>query len=312
MNKVSLIIGIPTFKRPKGLERLLNTIENLEIPSDICVSILVADNDGDQGAGLTIVEKLSEKFPFRLFGVPVTERGISQVRNKILHTAFEQENADFLAMLDDDETVDSKWLVELVRIHFDTKADVVGGAVLPEFSSEPPSWTSGLPIFWRNRPPSGPVDLIHGTGAILLSRRFWDAYAKPTFDVKFGLTGGGDKEFFTRLKGLGATFAYASEAISYEFYDLSRVTIDWARKREYRIGSTDIRIMKKHGLSSVKIFNELAKFFAALVYYLVRYCLLYANKNIRIHSSLKIYRQLGKVNALFGTPYEEYRNIKGS
>lgn len=312
MSEKKLVIGIPTFKRPHGLKKLLLAISKLEVPEEINIKVLVADNEGEDGSGLKMLEELHFDFPFPLRGIGVPVRGISQVRNQILEQVFEFEKSDYLVMVDDDETVEPRWVCELYNIHKTTSADVVGGAILPEFSQEPPKWTTQLPIFWRNVHPSGAINLIHGTGAVLLSRRFWDVYNKPKFDIEFGLTGGGDKEFFTRLKKFGVSFAYASQAISYEFYDSSRVTLEWAKNREYRIGSTDIRIMKKHGLSSTMAVKEVIKFFSAISYYSLRFCIFYFNENIRIYSLLKIFRQFGKINALFGKPYEEYKNVKGS
>src|SRR5687768_8138920 len=80
----------------------------------------------------------------RSYRLPVTstvveEPGISAVRNAILAEARDG-GADFIAMIDDDETASPGWLAELLRIQAAFDADVVGGPVLRDMPETLPLW----------------------------------------------------------------------------------------------------------------------------------------------------------------------------
>ncbi|NQZ93763.1 MAG: glycosyltransferase [Moritella sp.] len=304
-----IIIGIPTFKRPEGLSRLLLSLEKINISFD--VHFLVADNEGVQGHGHSVVSKMASSYTYPLSVISVPERGISNVRNSIMNHAFETLDADMLAMIDDDEVVESNWLLELVKMQQQTNADVVGGQVKPEFEKVAPAWTDGLGLYWRAVYPDGLIDLIEGTTSVLLNRSVRDNFPNIKFDIAYGLTGGGDKEFFTRLKNKGATFAFSSKSISHEFFGESRMTKEWAMQRAYRIGSAELRIKKLHENSYV-IYFSIIKAFIAITYLYIRCFSSYTVRKETFHFQLKQQRQKGKLTGFFGSPLvNTYKKIHG-
>jgi len=304
-----IIIGIPTFKRPEGLSRLLLSLEKIEISFD--VEIIVADNEGLQGHGHNVVSEMASSYTYPLSVISVPERGISSVRNSIMNHAFETLNADMLAMIDDDEIVESNWLLELVKMQQQTHADVVGGQVKPEFENGAPAWTDGLGLYWRAVYPDGLIDLIEGTTSVLLNRSVRDNFPNIKFDIEYGLTGGGDKEFFTRLKNKGATFAFSSKSISHEFFGESRMTKEWAMQRAYRIGSGDMRNVIKNGGMSYLSKEFLKAVFASIVA-ISKSLFLSNHKTHYFHNKLSFERQKGKFNGCFGTPLiNTYSKIHG-
>lgn len=311
MNKSkTIVIGIPTFKRPQGLARLLASIAEQQAP--FIPHVLVADNEGEQGAGLKIIEEIrSQGFPFPLTAIAVPERGISQVRNALMKTAFENLAADALAMVDDDERVEPGWIAALVAMQRQGNFDVVGGAVLPEFETKPPRWSDSLVVYWRTIYPAGNVDMIHGTTSVLLSHSLHERFRGVFFDSSFGLTGGGDKEFFTRLKRKGAIFGFAADAVSHEFFDASRATKIWALKRAYRIGSGDARIFRKYTATLGGWIKEWAKLTTALALSPVLIILMAWSPSKQMRAVLSLARQLGKLNGLFGKPPRVYETIYG-
>src|SRR3954470_5917408 len=100
-----VLICIPTFQRPKMLKRLLDVIAGLQTSADI--SVLVADNDARQRAGLTLCLGL-EDYRWRLTAVVAPERGIAQARNTLIEYALTGD-AQFIAMIDDDEWPEKDW-----------------------------------------------------------------------------------------------------------------------------------------------------------------------------------------------------------
>ncbi|HEX9159155.1 MAG TPA: glycosyltransferase, partial [Rhizomicrobium sp.] len=101
-------IAIPTFRRPKGLERLLAAIAMLE--TDANVRVLVAENDAERQEGMAVVKRLTAtgyRWPIEL--LLVEPRGIAQARNALVERAL-ANGFDYLAMLDDDEWPEALWL----------------------------------------------------------------------------------------------------------------------------------------------------------------------------------------------------------
>lgn len=309
MNNV--VIGIPTFKRPESLSILLESIAKQDYAH--IQYVVVADNEGEQGAGTHVVERFkANNFPFPIKVVPVAERGISQVRNALLAEAFPTLNADYLAMVDDDEWVEPYWITELVKMQQQGNFDVVGGYVLPEFETPPPQWVFSQSLFMRPKLQPGQIDMVMGTTNVLLNKSVFHNFADNQFDCAFGLTGGGDKEFFTRLKKQSATFAFAPEALSYEMFGASRATKAWAKQRAFRIGSGDARIFRRYNPSVKDWIVECLKLIAAFSVSAVMMVLSYFSPGKRMFYLLKIMRQRGKLNGLFGEPVEVYKNVHGS
>ncbi|WP_161796342.1 glycosyltransferase family 2 protein [Arsukibacterium ikkense] len=312
MKQLKVVIGIPTFKRPQGVARLLHSISRQVI--DCRFEVLVADNEGDKGVGLfTVQQILAEGYPLPLKAIAVNERGISQVRNALMHEAFDNMQADLLAMVDDDEWVEPQWLASLVKVQQQTNADVVGGSVAPDFEVVPPNWAKGLYIYYQSDATySGPVGLIDGTTNVLLSRNIVDAYPEERFDPFYSLVGGGDKEFFTRIKRRGATFAFAHEAKAHEIFGASRLTKKWAIERSYRIGAGDIRIISNTSPGAGVWLREAAKLTSALVLSSMLWLLMAGIPHKKMQARLKIARQLGKLSALKGSQKAVYAETHGS
>lgn len=308
----TVVVGIPTFKRQESLTRLLNSIAVMTQPTGFIIKVIVADNEGEQGQGIARVKELASGFPFEIHTIGVTARGISSVRNALLEYAFDTLNASKLAMIDDDEVVEKEWLAELLRVQHKFNADVVGGAVLPEFESTPETWLAGLNIYYREIYKEGPIDIIQGTTNVLLSSSVWSGYNRALFDVKFGLSGGGDKEYFTRLKKQGCTFAFADKALAHEYFGTSRMTKCWAKQRAYRIGSGDSRIKKAHtSLFSQGIY--LTKTCLILLIAVANYLLKSYSEDKKLKATLLLQRQLGKLQGLFSSKLlDVYSKTHGS
>lgn len=306
-----IVIGIPTFRRPQGLRRLLISIAEQRAP--FLPVIVVADNEGERGAGLKVVRELQSRgnYPFPIHGVPVPDRGISQVRNAIMRVGFEELKADALAMVDDDEWVEPGWIAALVAMQKEVNADVVGGLVLPEFEREPPKWVRHLNLYSWPCHRSGQVELISGSASILFGSRLAAEFRDERFDPAFSRSGGGDKELFVRLKRKGAIFAFAPEAISHEHFGASRITMRWAIERAYRIGIGDARILTTHLRSRKGWIVELGKIVAAFAVAPVQIVLAWSMPQ-RMRGIITLARQFGKLSGFLGYRLNVYDQTHGS
>ncbi len=306
-----IVIAIPTCKRPKMLKRALVALESTETDHD--VRVLVADNDVTRREGLGVVDELTARgYRFPLSAILVTERGIPQVRNALVERALVQEGASTIVFIDDDQWPEPQWLSALIAMQEKTGADVVGCAVVPDFEVAPPAWARTSTVYRAVAAHDGEVKIVYGTCGVLISSRVLDLEPLPWFDPDFALTGGEDADFFNRLRNLGIKFASAKDSIVYEVYPASRVTLRWALKRAYRIGCSDVRILKKaHSIprllatEGVKIMGV---FLLAPLFFLA--CIGQPGRQVNV--GCKVARACGKISSLIGAHYEEYATTHGN
>src|SRR5262245_2823595 len=121
-----VLVCIPTFKRPRMLRRLLDALAVLETDAD--VRVLVADNDAQGHAGFDLCHTLTG-YRWPLCAVIAPERGIAQVRNVLIEQALKTD-AQFIAMIDDDEWPQADWIAQFLAYARQTGADLLQGSVL--------------------------------------------------------------------------------------------------------------------------------------------------------------------------------------
>jgi len=301
-----IVIAIPTFRRPKGLARLLKALS--EIETDAHVHVLVADNDARDREGFDLCNRIRNHYRFPLDTIVVAERGIAQARNALVAHALENPEMQFLAMLDDDEWPSRAWLSELLRIQRETNADAVEGAIASRHEGETLARFDGVA---RSRGQSGVIGMLEGAGNILLSRAALESVGEPWFDPVFALTGGEDKDFFIRLKRHGACFAWAAEALATTEVPASRMGLKWTLSRAFSVGNSDMRIFLKHESGLGAYAREAAKITGALLLSPVLLLILVTSPNRRGRALRTFFRALGKMAALFGSTYHEYAVIHG-
>ena len=306
-----VLVAIPTFRRPKGLERLLTALEQLVTAAQ--VSVLVADNDQERQEGLTVCRRLDARgYRWPLETIVVAERGIAQARNALTEHALSHSTAEFIAMLDDDEWPEPGWLDAFLHVQVETGADALHGAVLREFEAAPGTWAQHCQGIAPLRDRTGQVDMIHGTSNVLLRRACLENMQKPCFDPGFALTGGEDKDFFTRLKAARARFAWADDAIVRAYVPASRSKLNWALLRAYRVGNSDMRVFLKHERGAGALLRESAKIAGALLLFPAYFPIVALIPDRRVEPLCRLYRAAGKIAALLGSHYNEYATVHGS
>lgn len=306
-----VLVAVPTFRRPNSLSRLLDALASLSTTAR--VEILVADNDGAGGAGLEVCEqRRAQGYRWPLHAIAVGARGIAQARNALVEYALTKSESAFVAMLDDDEWPDARWLDAFLHVQRQTGAEALHGAVLRVFDTKPAAWASSCQGMAPLRARTGPVDMIHGTANVLLSRSCLLRLERPWFDPAFALTGGEDKEFFTRLRRLGVRFAWADEAVVHAHVPASRSTLGWALQRAYRVGNSDMRVFLKHEVKTSAFLGEYAKIVGALILFPLHFTLHAASPAKRTSDLCRLWRAAGKAAALWGRHYNEYAIVHGA
>jgi len=306
-----IAICIATRQRPQGIARTLRSLAGLV--TERAVTIIVADNDGVKREGIAAAEALQAdgyRWPLKLLSVP--EPGIPQVRNALVAAALRLPDIAFVAMLDDDEAADPHWLHAMLACQAATRADVVGGAVLRELEGEAPRWAMQHPLLQpKSRGRSGAVDLIDSTGNVLIAADALRVLGDKPFDEAMALTGGSDKQLFTQMQRAGRRFAWAEDARVTELIPASRVTSKWLLMRGYRIGMTDTITALSHSTPLKVATAEAARIAGGFVLGSLGAALT-LDRGKRIVRLGKAYRAAGKVAALTGHRYEEYRKVHGA
>ena len=297
-----VVITIPTYRRPKCLGRLLDAIA--ELKSDTDISVLVVDNDAKAHQGFDLCEKVALAYRWPLRAVIEANRGIAQARNRLVTEALSSD-AQFIAMIDDDEWPEPQWIDAFLKTQHETEADAVQGSILFSPDSSGPKPVPDI------RRPSGPIGMLEGAGNLLITRRVLEETGAPWFDPDFALTGGEDQEFFMRLKLAGYRFAWADEARALGDVADCRHDLGWVLRRAYSNGNSDMRVLIKHGRGISLIAREGAKIIGALLLSLPMALILAFSPNHRRAPLIKFYRAAGKLTAMAGARYNEYAVVHG-
>jgi succinoglycan biosynthesis protein ExoM len=307
---VDVAICIPSFRRPQGLERLLRALEKLE--TSAAVTVIVADNDAEAHEAFDLCARIAPFYRWPLDGFIAADRGIAQARNALTERMLTKTTAQFVAMLDDDEWPEPGWLDAFLRVQSETGADALHGAVMPVFEARPRPSIAECDGMASQRGTTGPCAMITSTANVFLSRACFEDMPKPCFDPAFGLSGGEDRDFFTRLHAQNRRFAYADEAMVCAYVPASRATLAWALRRAYRVGNSDMRVFLKYRPGAGATLRECVKIAGAFAAAPVLSVALAARPARRALGLWKCFRAAGKLAALFGHRYDEYSVIHGA
>lgn len=303
---MNIAICIATFKRPKGLNRVLKSIQLLKL-SNITTKIIIVDNDIEKSAW-DVVKNFTFSLPI-VYEVE-SQRGIPRVRNKLVKLS---NDADFIAFIDDDEVAHTNWLYELVQVQYKYDADVITGPVTPKFESSPPQWALKGKFYERKKYKTGSIIQYPRTGNVLIRKSMLDLIEGP-FDERLALIGGEDTLLFYKLQQINAKCVWANDAIVEEFLPESRVRILWLFQRAYRLGNEALFIERYLGKP---MFLMIPMRLAKVGYRIILGIIMLLSSIIMgytfvIKGISNIFRGFGGLAGVFCIKYNEYKNIHGN
>lgn len=302
-------VCVATYKRPKRLRMLLKGLNKLvfdkiEQPQ---IEVIVVDNDVT-GIAQEICDEFKSQFQWSLKTGFEPERGITYARNKTIEMVSIE--ADFIAILDDDEIPEPSWLEELILAQKKYDSDIVTGPVMPRFmNKEVPDWVIKGKFFEPARYPTGKIRPVAYTNNVLVKAEIL-RNLNPAFDNRFAILGGSDCFLFLNLHKAGHKITWVDNAIVYDNIPSSRTNLRWILFRAYRQPSSYSSAEKELYPSIITQSIRVLKGFALIGIGLARLIpSLLIEKAAVVNSLLYICRGLGTIGGLIGVFYEEYKNI---
>jgi GT2 family glycosyltransferase len=240
-----------TFNRATSLSKALESVALSEVPEPVDWEVLVVDNNSSDRTR-ELVEEYCRRFPNRFRYMFEPRQGLSYARN----AGIREARGEVLAFLDDDVTVDARWLQNLTAGLHDGKWAGAGGRILPEENFSPPYWLAMEPPYYMggaliahfdfgDKP--GDLDCPpHGTN-MAFRKNMFEKYGG--FRTDLGRCGSNtmsneDTEFGRRLMAAGERLRYEPAAIVHHPVRGDRLKkayflawyFDWGRANMREIG----------------------------------------------------------------------------
>jgi glycosyltransferase involved in cell wall biosynthesis len=298
-------ICIASFRRPRGLARLLDSLFRQKLPEGLDVEIVVVDNDAAGEARSRALALCDAARTARWFVEP--RQNIALARNRAVFEA----RGRWIAFIDDDEVPEADWLAELLRVQRLYDADAVTGPCLPRFESPPPAWIEEGGFFERPRWPTGRhLDRAYTNNVLTRSRSL--ALMEALFDERMGLTGGEDTEFFQRFANAGHAIVWCDTAMVYDAVPETRANLRWILARSYRMGACLAYIQRKTDPGSVTVLRVLVHGARCVAAGILRLAASVVGGRVAAAGALHLASfGAGRMGGLFGLQYTEYRRTHG-
>jgi glycosyltransferase involved in cell wall biosynthesis len=272
MSHIKLSLIIATYNRAERLERALGSLSAQTLPAELWEVVVVNNNSSDDTL-VRFARFVAAHPELNAHIFTETRQGVSHARNR----AIIESRGEYIAVIDDDETVNAGFLKEYYDF-FEAypHAAAAGGRIRPQYEVAPPKWLSPRTI----RPIVGTIDLgdkiipfshgrFFGGGNMGLRRTAIDKYG--VFDPALGRTGtslmaGEEKELFYRLKDAGEQIYYLPNAIINHIIPPERLTREYFTRLCSLIGRSErVRTLNRSRVAYCKrLFMECIKWGGAM------------------------------------------------
>jgi succinoglycan biosynthesis protein ExoM len=223
-----IAICIATYKRPELLVNCLNSIAQINIPTNYTPIIIVVDNDNNKSAEACF-NNTTKDIDLESHYYVEPDRGICSARNCLLEKAL-IHNTAFVAFVDDDELTHKQWLINLINGLESYQCDIVAGPVIPIKETVAPDTFITDP-----KRPSGSTPRNIPAGNVLFSERLINEQ-KLRFDRYFDFIGCEDFDFFDRAIKNNMKSIWIDDAIIFETILPERETLRYIMYRHFTGG----------------------------------------------------------------------------
>jgi glucosyl-dolichyl phosphate glucuronosyltransferase len=228
---------IATYNRSALLARALASLLAADRPTGWAVAVTVIDNRSTDDTR-AVVESFLSRFAGRLHYLYESSAG----RSRALNAGIAATTGELVAMIDDDEEVDRRWLLTIAQAFADPTTDFIGGPYIPQWGGERPAWFGAAykaAVGWVD---GGPAVRQYGPGfeAMLMGgnaviRRSVLNRVGP-YAVDLGRSSDGrllsceDHDMFDRLLAAGATGFYRPDLVILHYVPPERLTKRYFRR----------------------------------------------------------------------------------
>lgn len=315
-----------TLNRPKQLNKLMKSWASMQIPDDVDLFYVVVDNDRAGSSQGVVAEREGDLKPAYVLYEREPVKGIPIARNRAVSTAL-KFGAELILFVDDDETVDPRWLTELITAKRTTGAQLIGGPVYARIAQDAPDDPVSRLICdgvdARYERIAHRAQKYHDNGMsdqIVVVTNNWLADARLFkesniwFDTKLRFTGGSDSKFFHKVSASGRfKTGWATKAIVYEHVPAGRLTprYQFIRGMEQSRNAMHLKL-EQH--SRLAVLPALA---VNVVYRSFGLLLLFLSLPLTRGSGLvRILRSsgwlVGRLSAMFGAKSSLYKRANGT
>lgn len=297
---INIAICICTRNRPTGLKKLLDSLQNMQIPFDIYPKIIVIENDSEDYCR-NIVTSFSLKSKLDIYYYLEENIGLAFARNR---SVKEAGDCDFCCFVDDDQVVNPYWLVELCKCQKEFNSDGVWGPNPPIFSNNVPDFIKlfYMPDIYNY----GTIVRTAHTNCLMLRKNCLNDIEGP-FDLRLNFSGGEDSYLTSLFSKKGYVIRFNPNALAYEIISDDRATIKYILKRTYRISNAGLYVRSnKYNISDkMRVLATLILRFSygcliALPFYVFR-------KTNRLKGLIKIINALGGFAFILGKRNQFYK-----
>jgi glycosyltransferase involved in cell wall biosynthesis len=242
MNQIRTIcIATVTRQRPVMLRALLESYAGLAVPAQTALRFVIIENSDTPTLHDTI-DEYRATLPGTLDYIVEPGSGIAIVRNRAIQYAADR-NFDLLAFADDDETVDTNWLIALLAALDLHDLAIVGSHVRTTMPAVPlTAWQkllfqgfdqinrnaeARLRALWRS---GNAASIKLGTGSWMARITVLNDL-KLRFDETLGASGGEDWLLWEQAKSLGARTGWTPHALISETIPASRLSLAYCYRR---------------------------------------------------------------------------------
>ncbi len=313
---LSFCITLCSRQRPVLLRQCLSSLEQLVIPENTKVSVLVVENNETQQYR-EILSEFGKVLP--LTHVLEPRAGLTYARNKILDTLSEMQ-VDWMGGVDDDQIIDPQWLVHMVaaiRQFPDTKTFV--GDWRRAIPRDIPYW---YPVL--NKPQNLPTGALLREGAsgntAIHASVFCPSGMGLRFDMAYNFLGGEDTDFGTQYLNKGGKIRFVAGARTDEDIHEPRASLK-ARLERMSMSEFILAKVRHRRKSAISAWGwTLQILYRSTVFGIGNMLLAGITLPFRERFAMKRYgmalKFFAKIRGLFwyysGKQPEQYRNIDGS
>ncbi len=228
VGKPSYSVVITTYRRPRAVVAAVQSVLDQELAPQF--ELIVVDNDPDGSAlkGLRAIAR-DTKTPVRI----VHERriGLASARNAGVAAA----QGSYIAFLDDNQVVSSRWLHHLARVQSETGADLVFGAIHARLSEASRRHNRFYETFFTRDPDhhEGPIDSIYDCRCALVRAALLPD--RSPFELDGHDARDAVEPFLANQKSQGCTIAWAASAWVWQMPGADQLSMRYSLRSAYNL-----------------------------------------------------------------------------